>query len=146
MSTKELTVRKVGRPTKYKPEMCQQAIELGKIGASKQEIAMKLGISITCAFYDWQEKYPEFQEAIKEAELQAMVWWEIQGREKTFNSAGFNPTAYIFQMKNRFSSQYKDRSPQEGHNGGHITIEFKEFCPPPGSVVTQIELSVDGDD
>jgi len=86
-----------GRPSKYKPAVCERVIELGKTGASKFEIAGELGISITGTFYTWQEKHPEFLEAVKEAEKQAMIWWERAGREKTFNSSGFNATAYIFQ-------------------------------------------------
>ena len=125
----------IGRPTKYTKAMCLQAIELGRSGASKTEIAVDLGISPTNAFYAWQEKHPEFREAIKEAEYQAMVWWERRGREATFSSSGFNATAYIFQMKNRFSEHYKNRIAHEGGDGGPIQVTFKSFTPPPGTVL-----------
>jgi len=94
---------------------------------SKYEIAGELGISITGTFYNWQEKYPEFLEAVKESEHQAMIWWERRGREKTFESAGFNSTAYIFQMKNRFHKQYKDRIAHEGADGGPITVKIISY-------------------
>ena len=110
----DLNSKQVGRPTKYTPAMCVTVIELGREGASKTEIAAELGISRQNAFYAWQEKYTEFRDAVKEAEFLAQAWWEKKGREATFNSKGFNSTAYIFQMKNRFPIDYRDRPADEG--------------------------------
>lgn len=111
----------VGRPTDYDVSFCEKAIALGKDGASKTEIAVDIGCGRS-TFYRWIEEHPEFRDAIKEAEAQAQAWWERKGRTAIFASTGFNATAYIFNMKNRFSDDYKDRAVHEhsGPNGGPI--------------------------
>ena len=48
-----------GRPTKYKPEFCEIAIECGKQGMGKAEIASKLGV-VRETLWDWGNKKPEF--------------------------------------------------------------------------------------
>ena len=38
-----------------------------------------------------------------------MAWWEDQGQLGMFQGQKFNATAFIFQVKNRFPSVYRDR-------------------------------------
>ena len=35
---------KIGRPTKYRPEMCERILELGRLGKTKEQIAVDLQI------------------------------------------------------------------------------------------------------
>ena len=59
---------------------------------------------------DYQEKFPEFSIAVKEALRVSQAWWEEKGREATFGAhPGYNATSYIFQMKNRFGEDWRDR-------------------------------------
>lgn len=98
-----------GRPSKYKPEFCDRVIEIGKTGASKAEMAVDLDIAYS-NFDRWTQERPEFQEAVKEAVRQSQAWWEKKGRSGTFGEIqGFNATSYIFQMKNRFSEDWRDK-------------------------------------
>ena len=97
-----------GRPSKYKPEMCDRVIELGREGMSKVEIAAELDIHYS-TFIAWQEEKPEFSASVKQAEKFSQAWWERKGREATFDSQGFNATSYIFNMKNRFSDDWRDK-------------------------------------
>lgn len=120
-----------GRPTKYTPEMCDKIIELGKIGASKHEMAMELGISID-TFMVWQVENTQFSEAVRIAMSFSQAWWEKQGRIATFGEiSGFNSTSYVFNMKNRFKDDWRDKQETEqyGKNGGpvenKIIVEFK---------------------
>lgn len=120
-----------GRPTKYKPEMCDKIVELGKIGASKHEMAMELDISID-TFMVWQTENKQFSEAVKQAIDLSQAWWEKNGRIATFGGCdGFNATSFIFNMKNRFKDDWRDKqeSEQYGKDGGPIqtkfTVEFK---------------------
>jgi hypothetical protein len=106
-----------GRPTKYDPAFCDKVIELAATGASKAEIALDLDIAYS-TFDVWQNEIPEFSEAVKRAERISQGWWEKQGRIATFGGVeGFNSTSFIFNMKNRFKQDWRDKVEQE-HSGG----------------------------
>lgn len=105
-----------GRPSDYDPAMCQTVLELGAAGKSKAQIAKELGVS-RVTMTAWEGKHPEFLNAVKEAQDLALAWWEEKGQDSTFdNSKGFNATAFIFQMKNRFRDDYRDTQAHE-HTG-----------------------------
>lgn len=61
---------KVGRPSKYDPAYCEQAIKLCRLSATDQEMADFFGVS-TATFYLWQKEHPEFSEALKEGKAQS---------------------------------------------------------------------------
>jgi Helix-turn-helix domain of resolvase len=110
-----------GRPTKYKPEFCDRVIELARDGASKAEIALDMNIAYS-TFDVWQNDIPEFSEAVKAAERISQGWWEKKGRISTFGGVdGFNATSYIFNMKNRFKQDWREKVEQEV--SGHIKQE-----------------------
>ena len=99
-----------GRPSKYDPAFCDKVIELAQVGASKAEMALELDIAYS-TFDLWQNINPEFSEAVKKAERISQGWWEKQGRIATFGGTdGFNATSYIFNMKNRFKEDWRDKS------------------------------------
>lgn len=54
----------VGRPTLYKPEYCEQASKLCKLGATDKELAEFFDIAES-TLNDWKLTYPEFSESIK---------------------------------------------------------------------------------
>lgn len=102
-----------GRPTKYDPSYCEKVIEMGKYGASKHEMALDLDINFS-TFLLWQETHEEFSKAVREATGFAQAWWEKNGRTATFGSTpGFNATSFIFNMKNRFKEDWRDRVEQD---------------------------------
>lgn len=99
----------MARPSDYDPAYCDTVIELGKTGASKAEMAAELGCARS-TFALWEGAHPEFSEAVKDAVSWSQAWWEKQGRIATFGGVdGFNSTAFIFNMKNRFPSDWKDK-------------------------------------
>ena len=103
----------VGRPNKYDPAFCEKVIELGKIGASKVEMACELGIC-KATFNNYENEYPEFLDAVRLAVMFSQVFWEKNGRLATFGEVpNFNATTWIFNMKNRFSDDWTDVSKQE---------------------------------
>lgn len=113
-----------GRPTDYKPEFNQIALDLMKDGASIVEVCAELGISRE-TLYDWinpeSDRFKQdFSDTIKDGKEYAQAWWEKKGREATFKGMGFNATSYIFIMKNRFGQDYKDK--QEVDNKSTTTI------------------------
>lgn len=114
-----------GRPSKYDPKFCDKVIELGKQGASKAEMALELNIAYS-TFDLWEHNKPEFSEAVKQARRLSQGWWEREGRKATFGaSPGFNATSFIFNMKNRFSDDWRDKVEQE-HSGGLQLVRVNE--------------------
>jgi hypothetical protein len=96
----------MGRPTKYRPAFCEQAIELGRLGKSVTQIAYSLGITKETV-YQWVKIYPEFSDAIAHAKTHSQAWWEILGQE-ALDSPCFQAGVYNKQMANRFRNAYDE--------------------------------------
>lgn len=98
-----------GRPTTYDPAYCERVIELGREGASKAEMAADLDCARS-TFTLWEAEHEEFSASVKQAVNYSQAWWEAKGRIATFGGVdGFNATAFIFNMKNRFPADWKDK-------------------------------------
>jgi len=54
-----------GRPSKYKPEYCQQALNLCLLGATDAELARSFDV-IEETIREWKVDHPEFSAALKE--------------------------------------------------------------------------------
>lgn len=103
----------MGRPTKYDPAFCERVIDMGREGMGKCEMASELDLHYE-TFEAYQAKHPDFSEAVKAALRLSQAWWEKQGRVATFGAhPGFNATSYIFNMKNRFKEDWRDKVEQE---------------------------------
>lgn len=114
---------KIGRPTKYDPSMIEIASDLFDEGASKAEVCLTIGICFE-TFENYQKKYPDFSEAVKRGLQISQGWWEMKGRKASMGGVeGFNATAYIFNMKNRFKHDWKDKHEVE-HSGEGITLNL----------------------
>ena len=97
-----------GRPTKYKPEMCEIVIREGGQGKTLVGMADALDIQRE-TLNEWMKIHPEFSDSVKMGLRKSQAWWEEQGRLATFGGIeGFNATSYIFQMKNRFRAEWND--------------------------------------
>lgn len=89
-----------GRPTKYKPEFCDDVIEYMGQGFSKEAFAGKVGVSKQ-QIWRWMKKHKEFRTAIKKAETACQAFWEEMGIQLVLAGQG-NATAWIYNMKCRF--------------------------------------------
>jgi len=96
-----------GRPTKYRPEYCEQAIEFMRDGYSATAFAGHIGVSFS-ALKLWMDEYPEFMAAIKAARAASAKWWETALRNTAVTGTG-NATACIFGVKNRSQDEWKDK-------------------------------------
>lgn len=110
-----LDIRKVGRPSKYDPSFCDLILDLGAEGKSKAQIAAALGVNRD-TLNEWCKQHADFSVAIKGAADLALAWWENAG-QTNMTRQGFNATAFIFQMKNRFRDDYRDASEVTGKDG-----------------------------
>ena len=89
-----------GRPTKYKPEYCQEVIDFMAKGLSKEAFAGEIKVS-TQQIYRWMKKHKNFRTAIRKAENACQAFWEKMGVNIAAEGQG-NAAVWIFNMKNRF--------------------------------------------
>jgi len=109
-------------PTKYNQQMVDKLEAFGSNGEGVAEACLALGISKE-TFYEWGRKFPEFSDAIKQFKLHSQVWWEKAGRAGSVGKlAGFNATGYIFNMKNRFPDDWRDKHDHEVTGQVGVTI------------------------
>lgn len=74
----------------------------------------------------WMEQHEDFSTSVKRGLEKAQAWWEEKGRQATFGGIdGFNATSYIFQMKNRFKEDWRDKIEQE-HSGTMAVVRVNE--------------------
>lgn len=111
--------RKEGRPTLYRPEYCDRLILHCKKGLSYEAFAGVVDVCVD-TLYEWEKVHPKFSEAKKKAFAQSRLWWEQQGIDGLYSvttrdgeggssTVSMNSTLWIFQMKNRFPKEWRDR-------------------------------------
>ena len=100
-----------GRPTKYKASMIDLISKMGNHGESMAEFAVSLDISKD-TLYEWMHDKKEFSDAIKAARLRSQVWWESTAKTQAKEGGG-NAAALLFQIKNRFADDYRDKQETE---------------------------------
>ncbi len=103
---------KTGRPTDYKPALCEQVIKLGALGKSKTQIAARLGV-VRQTLENWQAVHAEFLDAMTRAGELAMAWWEEQGQDGVWAGSQFNSSAWSRSMAARFPDHYREVSRHE---------------------------------
>jgi hypothetical protein len=82
--------------------------------------------------YDWADSHPEFLQAKSEGLEKNRMFWEKLGRDHVINesfgqgagSKSLNSTVWIFNMKNRFPQEWRDKKDIEhaGKDGGPIRV------------------------
>jgi len=106
----------LGRPSKYKPEYDQMLIDHMASGLSFESFA---GLIQVCedTIYEWAKAHASFSEAKRQGFARNRLWWEQMGNahivhtdSKFESSPKLNSTVYIFNMKNRFPKQWRDRT------------------------------------
>ena len=110
-----------GRPTKYKPEYCEQIIELGKQGFSYSEIAAELGVD-KASLYDWAAAHEDFSTALRAAKTYEQAWFEREARQNMKNR-DFNANLWYRSAASRFRDDYTERKEVTGANGGPVKVE-----------------------
>lgn len=141
----------VGRPTKYRPDMADQAEKLCKLGATDAELAEFFEVHEDTV-NEWKRVHPEFSESIKrgktlaDAEVADRLYQRALGyshaAEKVFCSEGVvtradtiahyppDTTAAIFWLKNRQSAKWRDKATTEHAGEVKVVIAYDEGDPP----------------
>lgn len=97
---------KMGRPTKYRPEMCARVIEIGRDGFTKAMIARDLDIAIP-TLDEWIKAYPDFSAAMTRAINLAKAFMEEKGLSG-LGDRNFNSGLYAKIMAARFPDEYRE--------------------------------------
>lgn len=143
MSKAQKTSPRTGRPSKYKPEMIEQAQKLCALGATDKDVADFFGVTDR-TLYRWQLEYPEFCKALKlgkeapDDRVERSLFHRATGYTHKAVKIFADPktgaqhiveydehyppdtTAMIFWLKNRRPDLWRDRVEHTGKNGGPI--------------------------
>ena len=98
--------KKIGRPSGYKPEFCDIAVEFLKDGYSVTALAGHLHCARSSVF-KWAEENEAFSDALKTGQALAALWWENKLREVASTGVG-SASAAIFGVKNRSRDEWKE--------------------------------------
>ena len=108
-----------GRPTKYRPEFCEQALAHMTAGYSKTATAGKLGVAKSTLDL-WCETHSEFSGAIKMGEAARTAKLEcdlIDAKD------GPTVTSRIFALKNAAPDEWRDKRETE-HSGKIVNVNI----------------------
>ena len=114
--------RTVGRPTLYRPELCDQIIAAMGEGLSADAAAAKIGISVR-SLYIWQQEHPAFMHAIQEGRIRALLWWEERALAMAQGKPGSAQIVSLgLRNRSRAASGWVDtnRVEMSGPNGGPV--------------------------
>lgn len=114
MTTNSLTnstSSKIGQPTKYKPEYCQQLEKHMGLGYSFEAFASKLDVDRQ-TLYNWCVMHPEFKEA-KDKGTEKSRYRLERNLMRTARTGKGNVIASLFMLKNRFPNEWRDRKEVE---------------------------------
>ena len=100
----------LGRPSKYKPEFCEQAIAYGKLGKSRAWIAATFDIAKS-NLQMWEKEYPDFQVAMARAKTFEQLWWEDKGQEN-LAAVSFQSSMWNRSMAARFPDDWREKTEQ----------------------------------
>lgn len=106
----------------FKPEMCDQLIELGKVGASQKMMFASIGISSTAA-QTFKKNHPEFAEALDMAITHSQAYWETQLLANVENKA-FNSRVAEIALRGQFPSDYRDDKNSKLEVKADVVLDF----------------------
>jgi hypothetical protein len=106
----------------FKPEMCDELIEMGKTGASQKMMFSSIGVSKGVA-EDWKKKYPEFADALDMAVVHSQAYWERELLANVGNRA-FNSRIAEIALRGQFPSDYKETREQKIDLKADVVVDF----------------------
>lgn len=98
----------MARPTKYKPEYCEQLIEHMTNGFSFESFAGLISVDRQ-TIYNWIDAQPEFFDAKRQGFEKSRLFWEDVAIKGASGSMPVNATLTVFNLKNRFPKEWRDK-------------------------------------
>jgi hypothetical protein len=105
------TSSKMGQPTKYRHEYCEQLEKHMGLGYSFEAFASKLDVDRQ-TLYNWCVMHPEFKEA-KDKGTEKSRYRLERNLMRTARTGKGNVIASLFMLKNRFPNEWRDRKEVE---------------------------------
>lgn len=116
-----------GRPTSYKPEYNQFAIEHFKKGKTVVQLAAHFEVART-TIYQWAEDNPEFYDTLRKGAALAQSYWENVSHAKSLGSKETKDASergIEFILKTRFRDDYSEKAHVDvTSNGNSISINI----------------------
>lgn len=115
----------MGRPTKYKADFPDRVRKM--VGLTHADMAKNLGIGLS-AYCDYMRTYPQFSQAIKEADdvtnsiVESAIYKAAIGYESNNRHYPPNPTLAIFWAKNKMG--WRDK--QDIEHSGSVSDPVKD--------------------
>lgn len=106
----------------FKPEMCDQLIELGKAGASQKMMFANIGISSGAA-QTFKKNHPEFAEALDMAITHSQSFWETQLLANVENKA-FNSRVAEIALRGQFPDTYREDRNSKVEVKADVVLDF----------------------
>jgi len=108
---------------KYNKKFCNKVIKMLSQGKTMTAVCAAIGITHD-TFYRWQERYPEFKDAVEFGKLLEQEHFEQLGYEAMLGRIdNFNTRVWIMFMKNRFN--YADKTEVSGDPNNPLQQEIK---------------------
>lgn len=116
-------VKKLGRPTLYRPEMCDLVRAYGTLGMEVVEFASELGVQRN-ALYEWAKTYPEFGDALTEARELAEGFHVRRIRDQLGRAGSTgNASAYLNYMARRYAD-WRDKQDVNLEGEASLTVKI----------------------
>lgn len=115
-----------GRPSKYDPAFCDEAVTFLEQGYSTTALAGHLKVSRS-TLYKWADEHEAFSDALKTGQAMSAVWWEDRLRAVAMGEDG-NASAAIFGLKNRAADDWREKVIQD-HTSSDGSMTPKEQSP-----------------
>jgi hypothetical protein len=96
----------------YDPTFAAEAVEHGRQGLSRAEIASEFGVTLD-ALSGWSADQPDFADALRRAETECRAWWDRQPRTALNSRDIFKAGAWRQAMAQRFGASARAQSAEE---------------------------------
>lgn len=106
----------------FKIEMCDQLIELGKVGASQKMMFASIGITSGAA-QTFKKNHPEFAEALDMAVTHSQSFWETMLLANVENKA-FNSRVAEIALRGQFGDTYREDRNSKVEVKADIVLDF----------------------
>jgi hypothetical protein len=109
-----------GRPTKYKKEFCEIAVDFLGTGKSMVQLGRKLGVAQS-TMREWKNDYPDFSTALESGKDFSQSHWEDELEKMMFNKEVNAPLAKLY-FANRF--KWTDKVEEEVKQPDKMVVEI----------------------